>query len=116
MKWTLFLTLVFLLGAPVSLHAIEMDQLEDLVGYTLIEVTAVPGDFEGADFDKVVKLENGMIFEFEEYNYSYSFHPDVAIFARKAEIPSKPSDKQKGSVILYKLLIEDDIYDVHRIR
>ena len=80
-----------------------------LVGYTAIVSTHVVGEFEGADFDKPVKLDNGMIFEFTEYNYTYSYRPDVIVFARAATF-------QGRSVTLYKLMIEDELYDARRVR
>jgi hypothetical protein len=81
----------------------------ELVGYTCIECTNTVGEFEGADFDKPVRLDNGMIFSFTEYNYDYSYRPDVAIFARKVDI-------QGRALIAYKLVIEGEVYDVTRDR
>jgi hypothetical protein len=66
---------------PVSVAQCEAATLEEIVGYTAITSTSVSGDFEGADFDKVVKMDNGMIFEFMEYKYAYAYHPDVIVFA-----------------------------------
>jgi hypothetical protein len=81
----------------------------DLVGYTCIDCSNVVGDFEGADFDKPIKLDNGMVFEFQEYNYTYSYRPEVAVFYKQLSYGGRNYN-------LYKLLIEDDIYDVVRIR
>jgi len=101
--------LLTLLALPAQ--AIDVSDLHELVGYTLLTITDVPGTFEGADFNKVVKLSNGMVFEFEEYNYSYSYMPAVAVFARKLD--SKESGR---TFIVYKLVIEDEIYDVSRLK
>jgi len=84
-------------------------KLAEIVGYTAIAASNVTGQFEGADFDKPVKLDNGMIFEFHEYNYSYSYRPDVIVFARSGT-------SQGTSVTLYELLIEDELYSVSRLR
>jgi hypothetical protein len=81
----------------------------DLVGYTCIDCSNVVGDFEGADFDKPIKLDNGMVFEFQEYNYTYSYRPEVAVFYKQVSYGGRNYN-------LYKLLIEDEIYDVVRIR
>jgi hypothetical protein len=81
----------------------------DLVGYTCISCSNVKGEFEGADFDKPVILDNGMIFTFNEYNYSYSYRPDVAIFAKNLTYSGK-------AITLYKLWIEDELYDATRVR
>lgn len=88
-----------------SVHALDADDLEDLVGYTIIASSYIPGTFEGAEYGKVVKLANGIVFEFREYKYSYSYRPTVIIFAIRYK-----------SIILYKLLIDDEIYDVNRLR
>jgi len=103
--------------APVSfprtmLHSrfsCEASELDEIVGYTAITSSTVSGEFEGADLDKPVKLDNGMIFEFTEYSYSYSYRPEVIVFA---EIVTY----QGRDVTLYKLLIEDDLYDARRVR
>src|SRR5215471_10323860 len=60
----------------------EANDLCDLVGYVVFDCTNVQGEFEGADFGKTVSLDNGMIFEFQEYNYSYSYRPDAIVFAK----------------------------------
>lgn len=87
----------------------QIDDICDLVGYTCLDCSNVVGDFEGADFDKLVKLDNGMIFEFNEYNYSYSYRPEVAVFSREISY-------QKKDMVIYKLIIEDEIYDAFRVR
>ena len=87
----------------------DASDLTDLVGYTAIASASVPGEFEGADFDKTVKLDNGMIFEFLEYNYTYSYYPDVVVFAKSATYRGR-------ELLLYKLLIEDQLYDAMRLR
>ncbi len=50
-----------------------------------------------------------MIFQFNEYNYSYSYRPDVAVLAKKVTFGGK-------SLIIWKLIIEDEIYDVVRVK
>lgn len=103
-----------------SARALDVDDLAELVGYTMVAFSNVRGDFEGADFDKPVALDNRMVFEFTTYNYAYAYRPAVAVFARTLtpeeiqrfggkNIPKKP-------ITLYKLVIEDDVYDVRRIR
>lgn len=85
------------------------DDLEEIVGYLAVTASNVAGDFEGADFDKTVKLDNGMIFEFQEYKYSYSYRPRVIVFATSVTVAT-------GKVAVYKLLIDDELYDVTRVR
>jgi len=106
-KKLIVLGLICLLLASfsTSVYALDADDLTELVGYTVIASSKVVGDFEGADYDKLVELHNGMIFRFKEYKYSYSYRPTVIVFA----FPYK-------SIVLYKLIIKDKIYNVDRLR
>ena len=81
------------------------DELEDLEGWLIFTSSTVSGDFEGADYGKVVKLDNGMIFEFDEYDYTYAYRPTAVLLA-----------KEYRGVIFYKLIVEDEVYDVTRLR
>jgi len=91
--------------------AIDASQFGELMGYTVVACTNGTGEIEGADFDKLIKLDNGMIFEFETYSYFYAYHPDVVVFAKATQYQGK-------SITLYKLIIEDEdeVLDVRRIR
>lgn len=89
-----------------SVYALDADDLTELVGYTIIASSSVVGNFEGADYDELVELDNGMIFRFREYNYSYSYRPTAIVFAYA----------YSDSIILYKLVIDDELYDVDRVR
>ena len=97
------------IGTPSRIPLCDASDFSEIVGYTAIASTNVSGEFEGADFDKPVRLDNGMIFEFTEYNYSYSYRPDVIIFARSTVY-------QGRSMTLYKLFIDDELYDAMRVR
>ena len=92
-------------------RAIDASQFDELVGYTVVAVTHTTGELEGADFDKLVKLDDGMIFEFHTYSYFYAYRPDVVVFSKNVQYQGK-------AVTLYKLLIgsEDEVFDVTRIR
>ena len=86
----------FLLAATAQADSISTDELSKVVGYTVLAVTHARGSFDGADYDKAIALDNGWVFEFREYGYSYAFRPEVVIFV-------------KGSQ--YKLLINGQVYD-----
>ena len=111
MRRAAFVFVLFALLCVPHLVAIEASTLSELVGYTVVATSNVVGDFEGADFDKPVKLDNGMIFEFHTYSYFYEYRPDVIVFAKTVQY-------QGRSVTLYKLMIadEDEVFDVTRIR
>jgi hypothetical protein len=92
-------------------EAVDASNLRELLGYTVVACTNAAGELEGADFDKLVKLDNGMVFEFHTYSYFYAYRPDVVVFSKTVEYQGK-------SITLYKLVIEDedDVFDVSRIR
>ena len=114
------LILLLFVLIPKLCVALDASDLEELLGYTMIASTHVQGDFEGADFDKPILLENGMLFQFSEYNYAYDYRPYVAIFARTFT----PEELRKAGVrnvpvkpfTVYKLVIDDEIYDAVRVR
>jgi hypothetical protein len=118
-KESLILPVSLFLLLVSNAFALDADDLEEVIGYTVIGHTYVSGEFEGADYGKLVKLDNGMIFEFREYSYSYSYRPSVAIFAKKIT----PEEMRKLGLtnipdhpfIIYKLVIDDEMYDVSRI-
>ena len=92
-------------------RAIDADEFDELEGYTVLACTHATGELEGADFDKPVKLDNGMIFEFQTYSYFYDYRPAVVVFAQTVQYQGK-------SLTLYKLVIadENEVFDVIRIR
>ena len=55
----------FLVSATTALApltALYADDFDDLVGFTVIARSHVSGEFNGADFGKSVRLDNGMVF------------------------------------------------------
>ena len=113
MRLKAFVIFLFIFSAYLHLNStvgldIDASELCDLEGYTIIECTSAEGDVEG-DYGELVKLYNGMIFELEDSHYTYSYDPDVVIFAKLF----KPEGKE---YIFYKLVIDDEIYDASRIR
>jgi hypothetical protein len=92
--------------------AIDASSLGELQGYTIVAATHSTGELEGADFDKLVKLDNGMIFEFQSYDYFYEYRPDVIVFAKSTVLLSGKAFTS------YKLVIadEDEVFDVMRVK
>jgi hypothetical protein len=91
----------------------------ELVGFTVVAASTVVDDFEGADFDQSVELDNGMKFEFTEFSYTYSFRPSVAVLARRFSVEEQRKmgiQEPRGPITLYKLLIDGEVYDVMRLR
>ena len=52
-------TLLMLFAGNVM--SCDVNDLNELLGYTVIAVTNVDGTFDGADFGKLVKLDNGIV-------------------------------------------------------
>lgn len=93
--------------------------VDELKGYKLISKSYVLGEFEGADFEKQVELDNGMVFEFNEYHYTYSYRPSAEVYAKTFSITEQKAigiKNPKQPVTLYKLLVKDHVYTVFRIR
>ncbi len=74
-------------------------------GWTIIATTQVEDEFEGCDFDKVIKFLNGMALECSTFSYTYSFMPNAVIFAK----PAKHKDMEFYQI---KALIGDKLYDM----
>jgi hypothetical protein len=121
MKRAMVFVMALLFCALGSLaDSIDTDKLGDLVGYTVLAATNVKGSFEGADYDKLVALDNGLIFEFRTYHYHYAYHPAAIVFGKRTSaqelrtlgLKTVPED----GIVTYKLIIDDDIYDVNRVK
>jgi len=114
------LALIVSCSAVQSSDTLDADALAGLVGYTIVAASTVAGEFEGADFDKLVKLDNGMVFEFQEYSYTYSYRPTAVVLARTYSLEEMRQWKLKAvptrPMTRYKLVVEDEIYDVVRVR
>ncbi len=77
------------------------DQLDDLNYLAHTDSCQVDGNFEGAEYDKPVRLTNGAIFTFTCYRYHYAYRPSVEVF----------SDGRQ-----YRLLIDGEVYSAQRLR
>lgn len=93
-------TLIFSLTAA-SAHALNADDFNGLEGYSIAAVTKVDGDFEGCEYDRTLKLQNGWILTCQSYNYHYAYSPTVVVLAR---------DIGRGFSV--KAVIDDEMYDM----
>lgn len=85
------------------------DELEDLVGYTIIDVKTIEkwydddgeeGDsFEGCEHGRTIVFSDNRILECATYHYHYTYRPRAVIL----------SDGRS-----YKMIVDDDIYDMRR--
>ena len=67
---------------------------------SLIE-TRVEGDFEGCDFDLVVRFINGLSFVCSTYSYTSSYMPEVKIFIIDGRLPQVYISGQRYDGNLY---------------
>lgn len=90
------------LSAPAL--ALDADDFRELEGFTVTAVTRVDGNFEGCEYDKKIKLQNGWVLSCQTYNYHYAYAPSVAVLTQ---------DAGRGYII--KAIIDDDIYDMQPV-
>jgi hypothetical protein len=102
---------------PQSSSALDAEDLGGLVGFTIAAYTTVRGDYAGAAPRTPIALDNGMVFEFSTGFSSYSYRPRAIVFAKKpSDKESGKSGNASGSPVVYKVLIEDRLYDGRRVR
>lgn len=95
-------------------HADLADELEDLVGYTIVATKTIEGwkegrksgsDFEGCEFDRVIIFSDGTALVCREYRYTYSFMPKAVILAKQISY-------QGRSFYDFKMVVDDEVYDM----
>lgn len=77
--------LLFVIFVFANVEVCIANDFEELCkdGYGVIVKTYISGTFEGCDYNKSYKLANGLIFQCNEYNYSYNYNPDVYILQNR---------------------------------
>jgi hypothetical protein len=103
------LTHTLLAGLALTSTSAQADRslraLSKLEGYTVVAVTQVDGEFKGCDWDRPIKLQNGMVLKCRTYSYSYSYAPEAAVF-------SKLFQHQGKSFAQIRLLVDGEVYDM----
>lgn len=64
--------------------------------------TNVSEEFEGCDYDKRIRLDNGLIFVCSTYSYTYSYRPEVMILFVQGRSPEIYINGTKYSGTLYR--------------
>jgi hypothetical protein len=103
---SLALTLI-LISAPAS--ADVTDELEDLVGYTIVDVKTVDGwydddgekgdSFEGCEYGRTIVFSDNRILTCSTYHYHYTYRPRAIILSNGSS---------------FKMIVDDDVYDMRR--
>ena len=106
LKRTIYRTAVFFMAfLSCTVAADTASDFRGMEGWTIIATTQVEDEFEGCDFDKVIKFMNGMALKCSTFSYTYSFMPNAVIFAKSA----KHKDMEFYQI---KALIGDKLYDM----
>lgn len=92
-------------------------ELEQLVGYTIVASKTIErwygddgekgDDFEGCEFGRTIVFSDRTKLTCTTYEYAYSYMPTAIIFAKSVQYNGK-------SMTLYKMLVEDELYDMSR--
>ena len=102
--------LAFCCLSVVSRIAFAECDLDDVVGYTLVDKKTVVGYIEdgkredgytGCSYGRILVFQDGTGVSCADYNYDYAYRPDAYIF-------------MSGSSI--KVCIDDEMIDVRRLR
>jgi hypothetical protein len=106
LKPAAWLTLV-LMSMPA--HADLSYQLEQLIGYTIVDVKTVEGwydedgekgdSFEGCDYGRVIVFSDDRILECSTYHYHYAYRPRAVILSNGSS---------------FKMIVDDHVYDMRR--
>lgn len=91
------------------------DELEDLIGYTIIAAKTIDGyidengeksnDFEGCDFDRKIFFDDGSFVTCSGYSYSYSYRPTAILLGKKYSFEGR-------NFMDLRMVVDDEIYDL----
>ena len=105
-----------LLSIVVSLKADVIYELEDMVGWTIrgsktIIASKEPSSqkenqFNGCMGDTTIFFEGGLSAKCISINITISLMPKAIIFSKESEYKGKP-------IVLWKMLVNDTIYDIY---
>jgi len=118
-----YLAIPILFGLSYSARADMADELEDLVGYTIIDSKTISGwrdddddeddedgdngEFEGCEHGRVIVFTDGQTLTCAEYNYQYAYNPTAIILAHEVTFEGR-------KLYLFKMIVGDDVYDMQR--
>ncbi len=93
------------------------DELENLVGYTIIDTKTIvawhdddeqeEGSFNGCSHGRVIVFTDGTTLTCAEYGYQYAYRPTAIILAKKITYRGK-------SFYDFKMVVGDEVYDMRR--
>lgn len=114
MKYLIFVIFASLAALPA--HADLADELDDLVGYTIIASKTIDrwndddekdDSFNGCSHGRVIVFTDNTTLTCAEYGYQYAYRPTAIILAKEISYQGK-------SFYDFKMVVEDEIYDMRR--
>ncbi len=106
MRRSIFAALLFLILLPDIAFADRCHRmLRRLVGWTIVAETSVDGDFNGCEYGRRIRLQDGSVFVCAEYNYSYAYSPEVIVLAKRTSTGNR-------QLVQIKLLIEGELFEM----
>lgn len=109
----IFIALMLLLS--ISAQADLADELDNLVGYTIVDSKTIQGwydddekedgAFKGCKHGRVIVFTDHKSLTCTEYGYQYAYRPTAIILAKEISYKGK-------SFYDYKMIVEDDVYDM----
>lgn len=99
---------VLLLAATMPAYGFRAFDFFGMEGWTIAAVTQVEGDFEGCDFDRSIRFDNGWRLTCGGFSYTYSYRPDAVIFVKTIQFRGR-------SYWAIKALIDDQFYEMQPV-
>ena len=102
--------------AAIPAYADLADELENLVGYTIIASKTVErwydddekdDAFNGCSHGRVIVFTDGTTLTCAEYGYQYAYRPTAVILGKEVTYQGK-------SFYDFKMIVEDEVYDMRR--
>lgn len=111
------LIMIFSLLFATNAFAGLADELDPLIGYTIIDSKTIKGwyddneseegAFKGCKHGRVIVFTDNKVLRCAQYGYQYAYRPTAVILAKELTYQGK-------SFYDYKMVVEDEIYDMRR--
>ena len=112
----LIVSILVIVFAAIPAYADLADELEELVGYTIIASKTVErwydeneedDSFNGCSHGRVIVFTDGTALTCAEYGYQYAYRPTAVILAKEITYQGK-------SFYDFKMVVGDEVYDMRR--
>ena len=107
-----------ILPAASPSQADVADTLEEYVGYTIVGTKTIVGyrdedgkksdDFEGCDFGRKIRFDDGTSLTCSSYSYTYSYRPTAVLLMKT----SAANGRKLASVVM---VVEDEAFEMEPV-